>query len=247
MAFPSAQGSESVSVGRQALALPNSRPSGSRCMPSVCVKCEAVNPVNPEEYATVLRKLQPCDVPCVYCPHLYTYVHGYYLRRPFDLGEIRHDFLQQRRQCPDCKRTFTLLPSFVAPFQRYTVVVQDLLASLLAGTLTVNGALTQLAACGICLSESSARCWFTRVQAQVSEIIALFSRIVQFHRPDVPLPSLRRNVRDSVLCAYYDRLALLGVTDGSGFWNLRRQVVCLFAPSLSVNRVSYGLSPASPP
>lgn len=137
--------------------------------------------------------------------------------------------------------------TFVAPFQRYTIMVQDLLVSLLAGTLTVNGALTQLAACGVCLSESCARNWFTRVQKQVSEIIALFSRIVQFQRPDVPLPLLRRSVRDSLLCADYDRLALLGATANSGFWNLRREVVCLFAPSLSVNRVSYGLSPALPP
>lgn len=216
-------------------------------MPSVCALCESVNPVNPEEYANIVRRLQPQDAPCIYCPHFYTYVHGYYLRRPFDLDEIRHDFWQQRRQCPDCKRTFTLLPSFVAPYQRYTIIVQDLLASLLAGTLTVDDALSKLAEYGVSLSESSARKWFARIQEQVSGIIALFSRVVQFHRPDVPLPSLRHNVRDSLLCAYYDRIALLGVAGGSGFWNLRRQIVCLFAPSLSVNRVSYGLSPALPP
>lgn len=135
----------------------------------------------------------------------------------------------------------------MAPFQRYTIRVQDLLASLLAGTFTVDDALTQLAAWGVCLSESSARKWFTRIREQVREIIAQFSGMVQFHRPDIPLPSLRPHVRDSLLCAYYDRLARLGTADDSGFWNLRRQIVCLFAPSLSVNRVSYGLSPALPP
>ncbi|WDM00271.1 hypothetical protein JI721_07120 [Alicyclobacillus cycloheptanicus] len=126
-------------------------------------------------------------------------------------------------------------------------MVQDLLVSLLAGTLTVDAALAKLAECGVCLSESCARNWFTRIQGQVTKVIALVSRIVQFHRPDVPLPPLRHNVRDSVLCTYYDRLVLLDVAGGSDFWNLRREVVCLFAPSLSVKRVSYGLSPALPP
>lgn len=216
-------------------------------MPSVCVQCESVNPVNPEEYGNIVRKLEPRDVPCIYCPHLYTYVHGYYLRHPLDLNGIRHELKQQRRQCPDCKRTFTLLPSFVAPFQRYTIVVQDLVASLLAGTMAVDSVLSKLAEWGVVLSEASARSWFTRIQKQVFDIIALFSRVVQSHRPDVPMPPLRHNVRDALLCVYYDRLALLDVAGGSGFWNLRRQVICLFAPSLSANRVSYGLSPCIPP
>jgi hypothetical protein len=63
----------------------------------------------------------------------------------------------------------------------------------------------------------------------------------------VPLPLLPAGVKDPLLCAYYDRLVLLEVKSGSGFWNLRREAMCLFAPSLSVNRVSYGLSPALPP
>ena len=216
-------------------------------MPSVFVACNSVNPVNPEEYASLVRELRPSDVPCIYCPRLYTYVHGYYLRRPYDVDEVRHCFSQQRRLCPACKRTFALLPSFVAPFQRYTILIQDLLSSLLAGTVTVDAALSTLAEWGVGVSESCARRWFTRMRNQVRHVIAQFSRIVQVHRLDVPLPLLPAGVKDPLLCAYYDRLVLLEVKSGSGFWNLRREAMCLFAPSLSVNRVSYGLSAPLPP
>jgi Domain of unknown function (DUF6431) len=209
-------------------------------MPIVCVDCESVNP---DEYANLVQRLLPQDVPCIYCSHLWTYAHAYYLRQPFDLDEVRHKLRIQRRQCPCCKRTFSLLPAFVAPFQRYTLVVQDLIASLLSGTATFEFALSALAELGVSLSESSARAWFSRIGEQVLYMLSLFSRIVQREHPAIQLPRLRRNVRDVRVCAYYDRLRTLGNRCGSGFWNLMRQAVYLFAPSVSVNRVSYGLSP----
>ncbi|WP_407654018.1 DUF6431 domain-containing protein [Alicyclobacillus cycloheptanicus] len=209
-------------------------------MPIVCVDCESVNA---DEYANLVHRLLPQDIPCIYCGHLCTYVHAYYLRRPFDLDEQRHHLWIQRRQCPSCQRTFALLPSFVAPFQRYTLVIQDLLSSLLSGRATLEFALSTLAELGVSLSESSARAWFSRVSAQVPDILARFSSFVQRHLPDAHLPRLRTHVRDVRVCAYYDRLRLLGDDGHSGVWNRLRQVVYLFAPSVSVNRVSYGLSP----
>lgn len=152
----------------------------------------------------------------------------------------------QRRICQHCGRTFALLPSFVAPFQRYTMTIQDLLSSLLAGTTTLEAALTKLAELGVSLGVSSARAWFVRVGQQIPQMLKLFSSLAQQNRSDVPMPPLRRLVRDSVVCAYYDRLWMLG-QQSSGFWNLKREAVCLFAPSLSVNRVSYGLTPSLPP
>ena len=209
-------------------------------MPIVCVDCESVNP---DDYANLVHRFLPQDVPCIYCRHLCTYVHAYYLRRPFDLGEIRHHLWIQRRQCPSCKRTFALLPSFVAPFQRYTLVIQDLVTSLIAGAATFEFALSTLAELGVSLGESSARAWFSRVSEQVRDMLAHFSSLVQRQLPDVQLPPMRLDVRDVRACAYYDRLRLLGDDCHSGVWNRQRQVVYLFAPSVSVNRVSYGLSP----
>lgn len=213
-------------------------------MPIVAIQCFSVNP---KEYTDIVKRLHPCDVPCIYCGHLFTYVLGYYCRRPIGLGGLRYDFRQQRRECPICDRTFALLPSFVAPFQRYTIVVQDLLVGLFSGTLTLEDTLLKLAEAGVCLGESSARNWFFRIQKQVAEILALFSRMVQSERPDIPLPPLRVGVRDVRVCAYYDRLMLLEGPKNSGAWNLTRRIACLFSPSVSVNRVSYGLSPAFPP
>lgn len=207
-------------------------------MPIVCVDCESVNP---DEYANLVQRLLPQDVPCVHCLHLCTYVHGYYLRRPFDIDEVRHELWIQRRQCPSCQRTFALLPAFVAPFQRYTLVIQDLLASLLSGTATLEFALSTLAGFGVLLSESSARAWFSRICEQVPHILPLFSRLALCQRPDTQLPRLRRDVRNVRVCAYYDRMRILGESCNSGCWNLRRQTIYLFAPSVSVNRVSYGL------
>jgi len=211
-------------------------------MPIVCIDCESVNP---DDYANLVCRLLPQDIPCIYCGHLCTYVHAYYLRRPFDLDEIRRCLWIQRRQCPCCKRTFSLLPAFVAPFQRYTLVIQDLLVSLLSGTATLGFALSTLAELGVSLSESSARAWFSRVSKQIREMLAHFSSFVQRQLPDIQLPPLRFRVRDVRVCAYYDRLKVLGDDCHSGVWNRMRQVVCLFAPSVSVNRVSYGLSPGN--
>ena len=230
----------SKKVWPPSLPFPNSRPKWHSCMPIVCVDCESVNADN---YANLVHRLLPQDIPCIYCGHICTYVHAYYLRQPFDLDERRHHLWIQRRQCPSCQRTFSLLPTFVAPFQRYTLVIQDLLSSLLSGSATCEFALSTLAELGVSLSESSARAWFSRVSAQIRDMLAIFSSFVQCKLPDVQLPPLRLYVRDVRACAYFDRLKLLGVDCHSGVWNRQRQVVYLFAPSLSVNRVSYGLSP----
>lgn len=213
-------------------------------MPIVYCSSVAVNPNLDvkSEYEQAVRTLKPIDIPCIYCPSTKTHAHGTYPRRPFTFHEKRELWDIHRRHCPTCRRTFALLPSILAPYARFVIHAQDLAAAKIA-----EGGRYEHVAChmdehGISPSESTLRRWFLRMQEQVRFILPLLSRMLQNEAPNRHLPAWRGQVRDPSVCAYYDRLRMWG-SFHSGAWNALRRIVCLFAPSVSGNRVSYGLSP----
>lgn len=215
-------------------------------MPIVFTASDSVNPYcDPKiEYNQSIRLLKPSDVPCIYCSHQKTHGHGTYPRKPFALNEVRELWDIHRRLCPhpDCGRTFGLLPSLLAPYARFVIVAQDMAAHQLAEGMSYEQTAAQLDTQGVSPSESSLRRWFGRMQDHTREMLPLLASMLQNQAPERKLPALRRHVRDPVVCAYYDQLGIWGKAH-SGAWNTLRRHICLFAPSVSVNRVSYGLSP----
>jgi hypothetical protein len=196
------------------------------------------------EYDQTILTLKPSDVPCIYCPHPKTHSHGTYPRKPFTFHEVRELWAIHRRYCPhpDCGRTFALLPEILAPYARFVIVAQDMAVAHLAEGTSYERTAIQLDEQGVSLSETTLRRWFTRIQDQTRNLLPTLSRLLQNQDPERHMPALRRHVRDPIVCAYYGRLRLWG-KNHSGAWNALRRIVCLFAPPVSVNRVSYGLSP----
>ncbi|MCL6444071.1 MAG: hypothetical protein K6T83_11550 [Alicyclobacillus sp.] len=212
-------------------------------MPIVYVACSCVNP---EEYESIVDALKPADVPCIRCESPVTHRHGTYLRVPLDLPQ---GLRVRRRLCPACERTFALLPSFLAPYQRASIPVQDEACARLAKGEPYEDVLRHLDARGLPLFEATTlRRWFLRLVRQVQQILPAVTALAQRQTPEVPLPALRMDVREPAVLAYYERLAIWRGSDAtSAAWNLLRRIVCVFAPSVSVNRVSYGLLPTPPP
>lgn len=215
-------------------------------MPIVYTSSDSVNPkMDPKTlYDQAILTLTPSDVPCIYCHHPKTHSHGGYPRTPYDFHEVREMWRIHRRFCPnpDCGRTFGLLPSILAPYARFVIVAQDMAVADLAEGTSYEQIATHLDEQGVSPSESTLRRWFDRMQEQAHQVLPTLSSLLQNQEPGRPLPPLRNHVRDRSVCAYYDRLKLWGASH-SGAWNVLRRRVCLFAPSVSVNRVSYGLSP----
>lgn len=227
-------------------------------MPIVCIHCESVKPSESSattstdrfelyrtRYEQRIQELSPRDAPCIHCLHPLTHGHGYYPRKPYTFEGFREEWDIHRRYCPVCKHTFGLLPSHLAPYARYTIDVQDAATSSVGAGRSYEQTSSQLSERGVTVEVPTLRNWFRRFQNQVREILPFLSSLVQQEQPQRQLPPLRSGVRDAHICGYYDRLPLLGSLPHSGTWNLRRQIVCLFAPPVSVNRVSYGLSVAN--
>lgn len=193
-------------------------------------------------YHELIQALQPSDVPCIHCSHRLTHGQGYYLRKPYTFEGFREEWDIHRRLCPSCHRTFGLLPSHLAPYARYTIDVQDKAVSSVGESRSYEQTASDLARQGATVEPRTVRQWFRRFQIQVRQMLPALSSTLQREQPQRELPLLRSGVRDTHTCSYYDRLSLLGSLPHSGAWNLLRRIVCLFAPSVSVNRVSYGLS-----
>lgn len=198
-------------------------------------------------YHERIQSLRPCDAPCIHCQHPLTHGHGYYPREPYTFGGFREEWDIHRRFCPVCRRTFGLLPSHLAPYARYTIDVQDAAVSSVGEGCRYEQTASKLTEQGVAVEPRAVRCWFCRFCDQVRQVLPTLSSQLQQDEPQRELPPLRRGVRDTFVCSYYDRLPLLGSLPHSGAWNLLRRIVCLFAPSVSVNRVSYGLASAHGP
>jgi transposase len=205
--------------------------------------------VNPEMdvktlYNQFILTLTPSHVPCIYCDSSKTHSHGTYPRRPYEFQEKRELWRMHRRYCPhpDCGRTFALLPAILAPYARFVIVAQDMAVAHVAEGMSYEQTAIRLDEQGISPSESTLRRWFGRMQDQTRHMLPMLSSMLQNEKPERRLPALRKHVRDSTVCAYYNQLEVWG-KGHSGAWNLLRLIICLFAPSVSANRASYGLSP----
>jgi hypothetical protein len=198
-------------------------------------------------YHERIRALNPCDVSCIYCSSPLTHGHGFYPRKPYTFEGWREEWDIHRRYCPQCHRTFGLLPSHLSPYARYTIDVQDAATSSVGEGRGYEQISSTFATQGVTVEPPTIRRWFHRFRDQVRQVLPTLSSRLQQAEPSRALPPLRGGVRDVLVCCYYDRLPLLGSSPHSGAWNLLRQIVCLFAPPVSVNRVSYGLFAAPAP
>jgi hypothetical protein len=135
-----------------------------------------------------------------------------------------------------------LLPSNLAPYARFVILAQDMAVADLAQGTSYEQTATRLDEHGVSPSESTLRRWFGRMQEHTRMMLPLLASLLQNQQPERRLPAIRSGVRDPIVCAYYDQLRRWGKVH-SGAWNFLRRRICLYAPSVSVNRVSYGLSP----
>jgi|GEM_PF-3579025 len=214
-------------------------------MPIISISCHSVNPHDAQEvYYKAVTCLRPRDLPCIYCDHPITHSHGSYKRQPYTFnGELMlWDIHRRECQNTDCGRTFAILPDILAPYARYLIIIQDMATTHLAEGKSYDQTADFLESYGLAPSESTVRRWYERALNQSEQLLPKLSSILQNQVPERKLPPLRRQVRSPSLCLYYDLLGLLGGIH-SGTWNILRLIVCMFAPSVSEDRVSYGLSP----
>jgi len=101
------------------------------------------------EYHRIAGNLLPIDVPCIHCGHVRTHEHGTYERNPQTVSEDYLQWKMHRRLCPTCERTFSLLPSCLAPYQKVFISIQDAVVSMLAGNHTYEQVLGQLKELGL--------------------------------------------------------------------------------------------------
>lgn len=59
----------------------------------------------------------------------------------------------------------------VAPYQRVSIVVQDIATALLAGTDSHEQVLKRLNDLGLSVSESTIRRWYARVRRQIEQVL----------------------------------------------------------------------------
>lgn len=233
--------------------IPNCLPKGSVYMPIVCFIGIHVNSLIPGQlndfYVTWVAALRPTDQPCIHCAHFLTHGHGFYPRTIHfeDCSEFFHTL---RRHCPVCKKTFGLLPEIVAPYQRVAIAVQETVVKKLAsGTSFAKVAESIPSPLGP-LSIQTLKRWYFRSVQQIGDVTTQFTALVLSQQPDVRTPTIPMTVRDRTVCFFYvlgERWEAAIESGTSAAWNALGIAVCLFAPSVSVNRVSYGLSPGHSP
>ena len=118
---------------------------------------------------------RPCACPQCQARHPLT-AHGFYTRTLIDVaydGIIR----VRRYLCQDCKRTVSLLPQFVLPYLRASIVVIALflIARLLHGqTLAAAGKATQTA-----MPYQRGQFWIRRFRTQVEALCAALVAITK--------------------------------------------------------------------
>lgn len=123
--------------------------------------------IEKESYYEFLQSLQPSDMVCVYCSHPVTHEH-----QPYNLNGERTVWQIHRRLCPACEQTFGLLLMTMAPYQRISIMAQDVAVSLLSGTASHEQVLAQLRDIGVSISESTVRRWYERVRTQIERVLA---------------------------------------------------------------------------
>lgn len=200
-------------------------------------------------YDAFVAKLVPEDMPCIHCGRSKTYGHGSY-PRAIHFARFSESLRPHRRHCQDCGRTFGLLPEGVAPYQRTAVEVQDEVVRKLASGKGYEAVADATPSWRGPLSILTLRRWYARAAEQIPSLLTRLTALVLTEQPSSPIPVIPLTVRNTTLCLYYVvgeqwlRACCSGV---SATWNTLRLAVCLFAPSVSVIRVSYGLSRTSPP
>jgi len=96
------------------------------------------------------------------------------------------------------------------------------------------------------LSTQTLKRWYVRGSRQIQDITTRFAALVLSAQPDALIPIIPHSVRDRTVCFFYvlgEQWHTASHSGTSAAWNTLRTMVCLFSPSVSVNRVSYGLAP----
>lgn len=218
-------------------------------MPIVCLIALPVNPIAPghlkDFYLSWVASLLPADHPCIHCEYPLTHGHGFY-PRVIHFEHFSEFLCIHRRHCPACKKTFGLLPETVAPYQRVAISVQDAVVSGLGSGRSYTKVSETIPSPLGPLSTQTLKRWYVRGSQQIRSITTRFTAFVLSAQPDVRIPSIPHSVRDRTVCFFYALGEQWHSTCQSGTsaaWNILRNVVCLFSPLVSVNRVSWGLEP----
>ncbi len=219
-------------------------------MPIVCLIGLPVNPIMSghlkDFYLSWVASLLPADNPCIHCANLLTHGHGFY-PRAIHFVHFSEFLCIHRRRCPVCKKTFGLLPEMVAPYQRVAISVQDAVVSGLGSGRSYAKMAEAIPSPLGPLSLQTLKRWYVRGSQQIQDITPRFTALVLSEQPDVRTPSIPHSVRDRTVCFFYalgEQWHDAGGSGISGAWNALRTMICLFSPSVSVNRVSYGLEPS---
>lgn len=196
-------------------------------------------PSEQEAYDQFVRELQPHDVACVHCAHPVTHAHGAYERLAL--------WSMHRRFCPACRHTFAVQPACIAPYQRVMIRIQDLVACLIANDHTLEQVKTELEEIGVSIRIPTIRRWFARIEQQLSGILTVLVSHTLKQHPHIKLPIFKLRSIHPHVRYYYDLLALTARNSGAVNVNLWLGANYLFAPSVSVNRVSCGAAPGFSP
>ena len=222
-------------------------------MPIVCFIGLLVNNIAAgqlsDSYLAWVASLLPADQPCIHCAHFLTHRHGFYPRAVH--FEDFCEFLRiHRRHCPVCKKTFGLLPESVAPYQRVAVAVQDAVVKKVASGMSYAKVAESIPSPLGPLSTQTLHRWYLRDAQQIHDITTRFTALVLSQQPDGRIPHIPQTVRDRTVCFFYvlaEQWQTACQVGASAAWNTLRTTLYLFAPPLSVNRVSYGLAPGHSP
>lgn len=232
---------------------PNQLPKGRIPMPIVVYIGITVNSHEPGHLRSVYERhissLCPTDFPCIHCLYSLTHGHGSY-SRTVHFEDHSEDFRAHRRRCPVCHRTFGILPAIVAPYQRVAISVQETVVKKLASGVSYAKVAESIPSPLGPISTQTLKRWYCRSVLQIHDITARFTALVLSQQPDVLSPTIPMSVREQTVCFFYalgERWQAAVGLGASAAWNVWRIAVCLFAPSVSVNRVSYGLSPGHSP
>ncbi|KUO96206.1 hypothetical protein ATW55_09575 [Ferroacidibacillus organovorans] len=218
-------------------------------MPIVCLIGLPVNPIMPghlkDFYLSWVASLLPADQPCIHCANPRTHGHGFY-PRSIHFEHFSEFLCIHRRHCPACNQTFGLLPETVAPYQRVAISVQDAVVSELGSGRSYTKVSETISSPLGPLSMQTLKRWYIRGSQQIQSIAPRFSALMLSVQPACLIPSIPHSVRDRTVCFFYAMGEQWHDVGGSGIsaaWNALRTMLYLFSPSVSVNRVSYGLSP----
>ncbi len=218
-------------------------------MPIVCLIGQRVNSIMPGHlkdcYLSFVASLLPVDSPCIHCANPRTHGHGFY-PRVIHFEDFSEVLCIHRRHCPTCHKTFGLLPEMVAPYQRVAISVQDAVVSRLGSGRSYAKVTESIPSPLGPLSTQTLKRWYVRGAQQIQRITARFTALVLSAEPTCLIPSIPHSVRDRTVCFFYamgEQWHDVGGYGMSAAWNTLRTMVYLFSPSVSVNRVSYGLTP----